>query len=768
MLRAFYLFVGIAMCTYVQAQNCDLTLKGKISDENSVDPLDGAVVSFADQQFFTDARGRFEIKNLCEGKIDLSISHIGCKSISIQLYLLQDTTIKVKLNHKEEELNEVEILAAKKESHETQNATSIVLEKLDELRGLSIGKTLEKVTGVYSLSTGATISKPVIHGLHSNRVLIMNNGVRMESQQWGSEHAPEIDPFIAKRITVIKGANSLRYGSDALGGVILVDPNPLPAIHGIVGEVNLAAFSNNGEVNLSATVEGCHHRISALSWRLQGTYRKGGNSRTPNYWLGNTGIEEGNFSVAIGYKKPTYGVEIFVSRFDTKIGIMSGSHIGSLKDLQAAIARANPLQPADFTYSIENPYQKVVHYLAKARAYYQLKRGGDLELTFAWQDNERNEFDIPHFYQNDKTQPGFYFQIQTIQLNGEWHHQTTKHVSGTVGVHGQTQTNNFKYGYFIPDFWNFSGGVFAVERWVKDKWEVEGGIRFDYKWAQYFVRTTTYKFDTTLHFYSPSGNIGFEHHPTDDFKWRMNIGSAFRSPAANELFADGVHHGAATVEVGNRSMKPEQSFNLSGSIDFNSRYFEVNTELYSNYILNFINLIPDSLPRLTIRGAFPVFRYVQQNALLSGIDMELKIKPQTGLEFFNKTSLLFARNTDKKDWLEQMPPIRFENGCRYTVKFNKPLREFYAVVSILNVLRQNFLPKDVLDYAVAPSGYWLLNFEAGIRFKWQQKNFSVGLNVDNAANYIYRDYLDRFRYYADARGINVALRFKYDFFIPQH
>src|SRR3546814_18536850 len=94
------------------------------------------------------------------------------------------------------------------------------------------------------LKTGATIAKPVIHGLHSNRILILNNGIRQEGQQWGSEHAPEIDPFIAKRITVVKGAETIRFGPDAMGGVVIVEPSELDRKSGINGEINLAGAAN--------------------------------------------------------------------------------------------------------------------------------------------------------------------------------------------------------------------------------------------------------------------------------------------------------------------------------------------------------------------------------------------------------------------------------------------------------------------------------------------------------------------------------------------
>jgi iron complex outermembrane receptor protein len=175
--------------------------------------------------------------------------------------------------------------------------------ELAATRGLSLGESLQRITGVTVLQTGNNIYKPVIQGLHSSRVLILNNGIRQEGQQWGSEHAPEIDPYVANRLTVIKGAASVRYGGDAIGGVVLVEPRLLQYKKAVQGEVNLAAFSNNRQGVLSALFEGGFDQKEETSWRIQGTIKRGGNAKTADYWLKNSGVEEMNMSAAAGWRK---------------------------------------------------------------------------------------------------------------------------------------------------------------------------------------------------------------------------------------------------------------------------------------------------------------------------------------------------------------------------------------------------------------------------------------------------------------------------------
>lgn len=766
------MLIGMWICSsvYAQTPECGLVLKGKVIDEYG--DADDVTVAIAETQqgTFTDGAGRFQLAGLCVGSITISVSHIGCETQIIKLQLNGDTTLKIRLEHSSIDLHEVSVTEAKKESHNTQSTAELDAKQLTKLQGLPLGEMVEKIPGVYSLNTGATISKPVIHGLHSNRILIVNNGVRQESQQWGSEHAPEVDPYLAKKVTVVKGANSLRYGSDAIGGVILLDPNPLPSKAGLGGEFNFAGFSNNAEGNFSMILEGNHSKVPALAWRVQGTYRRGGNSRTANYWLKNTGVEEGNFSAALGWKKENYGIEVFYSRFQTRLGILSAAHVHSITDLEKAIAATEPLETSGFSYKIAKPYQRIAHNLAKVRAYVNTGKVGVLSAQFAWQNNSRNEYDKDKFL-NDSLEalnlPAFYFQIQTMTGDVVWQHNTVKGWSGQVGINFTTQTNNFKYAYFVPDFRNIGGGVFVAERFIKDRFELDLGIRFDYKWLSVLKRKNNKVEKGIFNFYAPSGNIGMEYHISEGVKWNMNIGSAFRAPHPVELYAEGIHHGAATYEIGNKNMKPEQSIDVSTGINADTKYFKADVTLYSNLIYNFIWAKPVQPPTYTVRGAFPTYQYVQTNALLSGADIYLAVVPVRGLEIYSKPSLLFARNLSTGDWLEQMPPIRFDNGINYTLKDYKHFKQTYFGIGVLNVLQQRFIPADYNDYAAPPKAYVLLSLQMGTTLQFGKQQVTVGLSVENLLNQKYRDYMDRFRYFADERGANVALRVSVPFFINE-
>ena len=401
------------------AQNrCDLTLSGKVIDAHTQEPVAFANIAIQDSDIgaIADENGQYIIKNICEGSYVIVCSHINCDHVEHNITLTGDTQQNFLLEPHGIFMQEVVIRGKAEPIKPTSAATTLNADELSAGRGLSLGKAIEKLPGVTTLNTGATIAKPVIQGLHSNRVLLLVNGVRQEGQQWGNEHAPAIDPYLADEATVIKGAGSVRYGADAIGGVILIEPRPLRDTPGIGGELNLQGLSNGRTGIASGMLEGKLNGKLPISGRLQGTVKRGGNLQTPGYFLDNTGVEELNFSWALGMKQEKWNTELFFSRFYTRLGIFSGSHIGNLTDLMNAIDRERPLENGAFTYEIGRPQQRVYHELFKWKGALETGEAGALQLQLARQFNRRQEYDAHRAYgslPDNFDEPQIEFEITT-------------------------------------------------------------------------------------------------------------------------------------------------------------------------------------------------------------------------------------------------------------------------------------------------------------------------------------------------------------------
>lgn len=753
-----------------QVDSCKGALLGKVIDEHDKSMLELANVFIVELKrgAVSDSNGYFKIQSICDGYYTVRVSHIGCETITEKVLINGITRRNFYTEHHSELLKYVEITAVKAADQTTQSKTDITEEKLDQAKGQSLGDALKSVTGVNTLNTGNSVAKPVIHGMHSNRILILNNGIRQEGQQWGVEHAPEVDPFIATKIAVIKGANSIRYGSDAIAGVIIVEPKPLRDSAGIGGELNLVGMSNGKSGTVSAYLEGNFKKLSPLSWRIQGTLKQGGNINTPAYILVNTGLKEYNFSYALGWNKKNYGTELFYSQFNTTIGIFSASHIGNLSDLNRAFNSSVPLETGNFTYTIGRPYQHIEHELFKIKSFVRTGDKGKLSFVYARQYNLRYEYD-KHSPLNDSlkalNKPDLKFEITTHTGEITLEHLRINKFTGSIGVSGIAQSNTYEGRALIPNFYNYGGGIFLIERWKKNKFEIEGGVRYDYKWLQIFkyeyVGNANYELISPIHkFENFTGNVGCIYKNDSAVSISLNLGSAWRAPSVNELYSNGLHHGAAALEFGDNSLQSEKTNNAILTVRYSPiKKLSIEVSPYIHYISNFIYRQPAATPMLTIHGAFPAFYYKQTNATLKGCDVFLSFKLAPSVELSQKASLLRAWNETANEWLIMMPSDRYETEVTYRFKSIQKINAAYLSASFLYVTKQWRVPANS-DYASPPDAYYTINIHASGKIFIHKQSIELGISVFNILDQSYRDYLDRFRYFTDAMGRNFAVRIK--------
>ena len=375
-------------------ENCTFIFKGIVLDEHDNKPVPFAKIQLKDKNIgvISDSNGYFTFPKLCAGIYSFScLHHIGCEPFKFQKeFKVSDSknkfdTIYIEFHFQElEELNIV---------HTVYEMSSISIVKPNELdknfaSGKTLGELLKQIPGVSTLNTGNSISKPIIHGMHSNRIVTMNNEIRQEGQQWGSEHAPEIDPFLNSNVTLIKGASAISFGSDAIAGVIQVSPEKLTIQKGIKGKIQSTAFSNGKSGSISGMLEGGFSKISknenkhVFSARIQGTLKKGGTIKTPNYFMKNTAMKENNFSWNTNYSFNKWNTELFYSQFNTDLAIFSGAHIGNLTDLNNAFQSKEPKETGDFTYEINRPKQHIEHELFKVRNQYYFNSKHKVNLIY--------------------------------------------------------------------------------------------------------------------------------------------------------------------------------------------------------------------------------------------------------------------------------------------------------------------------------------------------------------------------------------------------
>jgi iron complex outermembrane receptor protein len=763
----------IALCLFAGStfsQNVKLlyTLKITVKDSITGTFLEDATVTLTKHSHahLTNQKGEAIFDTLRAGHYHFACTYIGYHSYESTLELPGQQRITVFLCPENYHLHETIIEGNGNKltpTYSVQATTILNQSQIEKMRGQNLGELLKNVNGVTTLNTGPGIAKPVLRGLHSNRLVTLNNGVRQEEQQWGNEHAPAIDPFAVNKVEVIKGAASVEYGPEAIGGAIRLSPRAYPTTNGVEGEIALQGFSNNKQGSATALLQGTHFKQQQLSWRAQGTLRKAGDSRAPDYVISNTGFDEqnGNISAVYTYKK--LQVEAFMSVFNTTIGIMRAAHIGSLTDLENAIQSDKPLIIKPFTYSIGKPYQQVWHETQSIRLSYQFTALGKLELQASRQLNSRQEYDLGVSWNPQSlthTKPAYDLTLTTYTYDGVFEHKKWKNIIGKIGgsVMHQSNYTDGTQKTLIPNFIANTYGVFIFEKWVKGRWSAELGSRFDKRDQTIYQRNSKNEIVTQSRNYQrATAIVGGSYSFTEKLKLSSTFSSAWRPPSINELYSNGLHNGTATYEIGDSNLVPEKSYNLDINLKYQHTKWVIETSVFRNSISDFIYQLPVQPPTITLRGTFPTFMFTQTDVVMQGAEVNVSYSLSKHFITTGAISYLHADDVTHNQPLIYMPSNRSKLGVQYQTNSLWKVEHFFAEINWQYVAEQKRIPTN-MDYKNPPPAYNLFDANIGFEIPVKNQHIKVSASAKNMFNVSYRDYLNRFRYFTDEPGRNFIVR----------
>ncbi len=792
------LLVAFISANQLLGQNCNSILLGEVVDFHDNTPLVNATINITGENLnaTSDTSGKFRFELLCDGVIELEISHPDCKSQFVTMTIEGDTYQKIRLEHHLEELEEVKVIGDIKNNTNSSQEEKLSIQDIEKYSGNSLGDALKSITGVSSLNTGANIVKPVIQGLNGSRVLILNNNVRMQDMEWGEEHAPNIDINSNQNISVIKGAAALEYGGDAIGGVIVLDPLPIVRADSLFGKTQLNLFSNGRGGNITTTLVKSFD--TGLYIKGQGSFKRLGDLETPNYLLSNTGLQENGISINIGKRDFIQGWEGYYSFFDSDIGILRASHIGNIDDLITSINSQQPNIINDFSYDIIRPNQEVSHHLAKLNYYRRFEGLGKLSLQYDFQNNRRLEYDVR--VGDDAAKPSLDLRLTTHTFSSTFQLDSYEGLEVKIGTLGRFQSNfaNPDTGVrrLIPDYDKFELGLFTLAEYdLGESLKLDAGVRYDFTQvdAKKFYRTSRWEernydqefgnlviddlgtqllVNPVFEYHNISAMAGFQYALKHDQILRFNYAFAQRAPNPSELFSDGLHHSAARIELGDLRIKSESSSKISASFERNGDKWGFALAPYFNAINDFILLEPNSV-EFTIRGAFPVWAYRQTDAQLIGIDVSLYNNWTSHIRTDHQFSWVRGTDVSQDIPLINIPAANMNNSISYS---NASWKDLTITLESQYVFEQERFPPNItvfspqqqqdvaLDINTPPPAYHLLALDMTTQFSLIKKNdLSVGLRATNLMNTDYRDYLNRLRYFVDDLGRNISLRLIYNY-----
>ncbi|MFT5750873.1 MAG: iron complex outermembrane receptor protein [Dokdonia sp.] len=798
-MKLYTLLGCLLLSTIGTAQNCSYMLSGYIIDlhDNTVLYDATIIIAGSEQKIPVDKDGRYQITGLCKATYTLQVSHPSCETQAVRVSVDGNTVRTIHMEHHLESLGDIELKGhAHKSKSKTATETVVDHKLLESNSAGSLGDALKQLSGVSSLNTGNTVAKPVIQGLHSSRVLLITDGTRLQDQEWGVEHAPNIDINSAGEVTVIKGAAGPQYGGDAIGGTIVIEPERIPVKDTLFGRTILTGATNGRGGSLATSIM----KSSNSGWfgGLEGSIKRFGDFEAPDYVLSNTAVSERNLGARFGLNRYKFGLEVNYSRFEKEAGILRSSHLGGAEDLVVAINSDKPFVIEPFTYDINPPRQEVIHQIAKIKGFFRFENFGKLSAQVDYQRNNRLEFDIRR--DSEDTRPSIDLQLETVSTNIDFEYTADNTVTAKVGVSGNYQ-NHFPdpstgVRRLIPDYEVENIGVYILGSKQWDAWTIEGGARFDYNHivAEKFYTTSLWEergydllfpdlvieeFDNQLlvrpdlSYSNISATAGASYDFTNKTVLSFNYALATRAPNVSELFSDGLHQSAARIELGDLRFEQEIASKFSLAYVYSGASWSATIAPFANFISNYILIEPTGVQQ-TIRGNFQVWEYRQTQARLLGVDLDMKFTLNEHWNLKNQFSLVKGQDQTRNQALINMPSANTRNTITYRLPSWKNLQ---LSLESNYVFRQNefpdtnfevFLPQtetlELVDVSTPPDAYHLLNFRGDIDFALSEKStINLGLMVNNLLNTSYREYLNRQRYFSDDLGRNILLQIKINY-----
>lgn len=703
------------------------TFKGNIKDKQTNSTIAFANVYFPELEKGTisDEQGSFEFSNLPKGNYKLVVSVIGYETYSNQISLPTAEVLEISLAPSAIEMEEI-IISTPFHKLQSENVMKVEQQKIADLKAnglITLSEGITAIPGVENISTGQSIGKPVIRGLSSNRVLVYAQGVRLENQQFGAEHGLGLNDSGVESIEVIKGPASLLYGSDALGGVLYINPERFAATNSSQGDFSANYFTNTQGYNTNV---GYKTSTEHFKFIIRGSLANHADYQTNDYRVTNTRFNERDLKTAFGFQNTNFKTEFRYNINSSELGLPEG--------IEAQNTNRTPLLP----------FQKLNNHIfsSKSTVFFNDSK---LDFNFGFTYNDRKEFEEHHEHEEDEEEDedheehkedeileaALHMKLKTFNYDVKYNLPKIGRFETIVGVQGMNQTNtNYGEELLIPDATTNDVGILATSHIHFDKADLQIGARFD-------NRTININDGLNKSFNSFNGSAGVKTNIIEQISVRLNLATGFRAPNLAELASDGTHEGTNRYEIGNPDLESEQNFQADLALEFKNEHIEIFANAFYNKVNNYIFLSPNG----DIIDEDPVFEYLQENANLYGGEFGFHYHPHP-LDWLHLQSSFetVTGKQDNDDYLPLIPANTINNTVRIEFSTEK-FQEGYAFITYRTRLEQ----ANVSQFETTTDGYSLLSAGFGAKTKLFNKELSFNFSANNITDKVYINHLSRLK-----------------------
>ncbi len=694
---------------------------GTVLDKETNEPIPYADIFFVELNTgrVTDMDGQFEIEHYHPKSIQVLISFIGYTTLKdeIDFSTLSSKTFYLEPSHMELEEVVVSIPTGKLQNENVVNVEQKKITELQNSAPLTLAEAISNIAGVDQNTTGVGIGKPIIRGLSGNRIVTYAQGIRIENQQWGSEHGLGIGEVGIESVEVIKGPASLLYGSDALGGVLYFVDERYATHNSIEGFAETKFLSNTlGTINNV----GLKLHNEKILWNVFGSLSSHADYNSPNLGrVDNTRFNERNIKTSVGFHKNNWISNVRYSYLSNEFGITE----------DAIYATSSNRKPALPFQVINNHNLSIDNTLFTGDASW--------DLVLGYTNNNRKEFE------DDPNNAALAMRLQTGTYNLKWNSPILNDKVGfIIGSQGMWQSNlNSGEEVLIPNATTIDMGVFTIVNIDLDAVQLQGGIRYDQRMINseeglgdmgQIVFPALEKNYQSINY---SGGIVYA---ISNITLRANIASGFRAPNTSELLSNGVHEGTSRYEAGNPNLVSEHATQADFSFDYRNEHIEISVNPYVNHISNYIFLSPTG----TSIGSAPVYEYVQTNATLMGGEFGMHYHPHSihWLHLESNLATVYA-----KDEASNPLPLIPATNINTTIKVEFTSTSKFRIKDIHLQDIYKFAQNRASLFESATPSYNLLNIGINLLLETKKFPLEMSFGVKNLLNITYIDHLSRFK-----------------------
>jgi iron complex outermembrane receptor protein len=622
-----------------------------------------------------------------------------------------------------------------------------------------ISNSISKLPGVSIISTGAGIGKPSIRGLSFNRVVVLNQGMRLENQQWGEEHGLALSSSGVNSVEVVKGPLYVLYGSDAMGGVLYIEPekyltsDDLEIDYTGIYNSNYSGFSNN--LGLKGSSEN-------FSYMLRADITDNGNYSSPDGEIENTWFKQNDFKAGVAYQTEKFQSDLRFSMSETEVGIphMEEGH----DDHDDHDDHEEDGHDDHDDHGEEDHYQEINHTTLTWKNTFDMGNDHTLDITLGRQLNERKEFggheeeghddheeheeeghdDHDDHEGHEEGEAELDMELETTSIDIKLTMPQSDDLNLIIGTSLLNQENkNFGHETLIPDAEKKDFGLFALGQFdIDDTSQALIGVRYDNRSISSESSSNDYSnFNGSLGFKKDFGNSTL----------RINLSSGFRAPDLIELYADGSHHGSFQYKKGNTNLEAEESLQTDLSYQINNDNSIVSFDLFYNDISDYIYLNPSSM----FEDGLRVYDYMQQDSKLYGGEIHLNKNTSIDwLSYYTSIEYVFAESMDG----EALP---FISPLTLNQVFNIDFGNNYSVeIDFIAKAKQS----RVSMFEEETDGYSVLNLSGNYKTEFMTNDLNLFWRISNVFDKEYYDHLSRLKTAGiEEMGRNISVGLKYNF-----